>query len=135
MLQTAMHVVECITELHKLGHVHGNISPRGIVMRIGPGRQWILSNAANSVIEAGQPTTVEQPTVCAPPECALAFRDGKSMRPASEKEDVWGIGIVLLEMVLLKPAFGKLTYDQACYALRCCGPGLLKHARCVCRHQ
>jgi serine/threonine protein kinase len=104
VMQVLGHVSQRIADLHKEGFVHRDLKP-GNIMWQPRTYTWVL-------IDFGLVSRIREsaPVGCTPayaaPETALALLQGQKQMIVDDKVDSWALGVIALELLLERPAFG-----------------------------
>jgi serine/threonine protein kinase len=104
VMQVLGHVSQRIADLHKEGYVHRDLKP-GNIMWQPRTYTWVL-------IDFGLVSRIREsaPVGCTPayaaPETALALLQGQKQVIVDDKVDSWALGVIALELLLERPAFG-----------------------------
>ena len=109
-VQVLGHVSERIAELHDAGYAHRDLKP-GNIMWQPRTYTWVLIDFGLAS-PIGQPAPVGFTATYAAPEMVAAFNGGLKAVPADAAVDAWALGIIAFELLIERPAFGRLCPVQ-----------------------
>ena len=113
-LSTAIQIAEGLEAAHEKGIVHRDIKPDNVMLMAGSRGLIKLMDFGLAQLAESSKLTREGTTLGTPiymsPEQALG-------EPTDERSDVWGLGVVLYEMVAGKPPFQGEVEQAVVYAI------------------
>ena len=104
VLQVLGHVSQRIADLHQASYVHRDLKP-GNIMWQPRTYTWVLIDFG-LVSRINESADVGCTPGYAAPETALACLQGSKRMMVDDKVDCWALGVIALELLLERPAFG-----------------------------
>ena len=99
-----------MADMHAAGYVHRDLKPAN-VMWLPRQNRWTVIDFG-CVARIGQAAPVSFTLAYAPPEVALAWRDGRQGIKATAAMDSWSFGVMAFEMLTCAPAFDLIKFGR-----------------------
>lgn len=104
-LNVAVGVAHALTSLHRRGVVHGDVRPSRIALGERPREVWLLGLGSPASASAADRDPTSARTRHASLTYASPEQAGSMDRPVDARSDLYGLGVVLYEMLTGAPPF------------------------------